>query len=34
VKNIYRFSIGSFIGILSTLLVFYYIGWIFYEHRY
>jgi len=30
VKNIYRFSIGSFIGVLSTLLVFYCIGWIFF----
>lgn len=29
-KKIYRFSIGSFIGVLSTLLVFYCIGWIFF----
>ncbi|MBF0658442.1 hypothetical protein IPZ60_06790 [Psychrobacter sp. NG25] len=29
-QNVYRFFIGSFIGILSTSLVFYYIGWIFF----
>lgn len=28
-QNTYRFFIGSFIGVLSTSLVFYYIGWIF-----
>ncbi|WP_352310030.1 hypothetical protein [Psychrobacter sp. W2-37-MNA-CIBAN-0211] len=29
-QNVYRFFIGSFIGVLSTSLVFYYIGWLFF----
>lgn len=29
-QNVYRFFIGSFIGVLSTSLLFYYIGWIFF----
>ncbi len=29
-QNVYQFFIGSFIGILCTSLLFYYIGWIFF----
>ena len=29
-QNTHRFFIGSFIGVISTSLVFYYIGWLFF----
>lgn len=29
-QNVYRFFISSFIGVLSTSLAFYYIGWVFF----
>lgn len=29
-QNIYRFFIGSFIGLLCTSFLFYYIGWLFF----
>lgn len=29
-QNTHRFFIGSFIGVISTSLVFYYVGWLFF----